>query len=178
MFFVFWTSFVIFTYIFHFNSGILDNATSFWRYNFQTSIILLFIFCYMFFFFLERIKFLNFGKVTNLIILLIIFLPIVFMYKFRRDLEPKYLTINEFQNFKNKINSALVISEDSAYNAIRLNYYLNNDYRKSIVDSIEISNLDKINNSLYLKNKNNYDLVILLDQSDLLNFKKKTYYKK
>jgi hypothetical protein len=178
IFFVFWTLFVILTYIFHFNSGILDNATSFWRYNFQTSIILLFIFCYMFFFFLERIKFLNFEKVTNIIILFIIFLPIVFMYKFRRDLEPKYLTINEFQNFKNKINSALVISEDSAYNAMRLNYYLNNDYRKSIVDSIEISNLDKSNNSLYLENKNNYDLVILLDQSDLLNFKKKIYYKK
>jgi len=178
LFFIFWTFFLIITYIFHFNSGILDNATSFWRYNFQTSIFLLLIFCSLFFLLLENTKFLDIKKFKNLIILFIIILPIVFLYKFRRDLEPRYLTINQFQNIENNINSALVISEDSTYNAVRLNFYLNNDYRKSIVDSIEISKNNEKNELLFLNSKNNYDLILLLDQNDLLNFKKKIYFKK
>ena len=104
--------------------------------------------------------------------------PLIFLYKFRRDLEPRYLTINQFQNFKNTVNSALVISEDSNYNAVRLNFYLNNDYRKSIVDGIELSKHNKNNEFVFLNSKNDYDLIILLDQNDLLNFKKKIYYKK
>lgn len=178
LFFIFWTFFLIITYVFHFNSDILNNATSFWRYNFQTSIFLLLIFCSLFFSLLKKINYINIDKIKNFIILLIIILPIIFLYKFRRDLEPRYLTINQFQNFKNNINSALVISEDSNYNAVRLNFYLNNDYRKSIVDGVELSKNNKNNEFVFLNSKKDYDLIILLDQNDLLNFKKKIYYKK
>ena len=177
LFFIFWTFFLLITYIFHFNSGILDNATSFWRYNSQTSIFLLLLFSSLLFTLLDKLKFLNLEKFKNFAILLIIILPIVFLYKFRRDLEPRYLTINQFQNFKNTVNSALVISEDSKYNAVRLNFYLNNDYRKSIVDGIEFSKNNENNELVFLNSKNDYDLIILLDQNNLLNFKKKIYYK-
>ena len=159
-------------------ANILNNATSFWRYNFQTSIFLLLIFCSLFFSLLKKINYINIDKIKNFIILLIIILPIIFLYKFRRDLEPRYLTINQFQNFKNNINSALVISEDSNYNAVRLNFYLNNDYRKSIVDGVELSKNNKNNEFVFLNSNKDYDLIILLDQNDLLNFKKKIYYKK
>ncbi len=178
LFFIFWTFFLLITYIFHFNSGILDNATSFWRYNSQTSIFLLLLFSSLLFALFDKLKFLNLEKFKNFAILLIIILPIVFLYKFRRDLEPRYLTINQFQNFKNTVNSALVISEDSKYNAVRLNFYLNNDYRKSIVDGIEFSKNNENNELVFLNSKSDYDLIILLDQNNLLNFKKKIYYKK
>lgn len=176
--FVLWFIFLIITYIFHFNSGILENATSFWRYNFHTSIILLLVFSCLIFQLINKFKFLEKKKFVNVFVLLIVIVPLIFLYKFRRDLEPRYLTINQFQNFKNTVNSALVISEDSNYNAVRLNFYLNNDYRKSIVDGIELSKHNKNNEFVFLNSKNDYDLIILLDQNDLLNFKKKIYYKK
>ena len=61
---------------------------------------------------------------------------------------------------------------------MRLNFYLNNDYRKSIVDGVELSKNNKNNEFVFLNSKKDYDLIILLDQNDLLNFKKKIYYKK
>ena len=71
----------------------------------------------------------------------------------------------------------IVISSDSSYNAVRLNYYLNNDYRKSIVDYMDISKIKNFDAKSYSEN-NIYDLVILLDQSEILNFKKDIYIKK
>ena len=139
------------TFIFHFNSGILNNATSFWRYNSQISVSLLFLFCLLFSNFLNYKNYFNSKKLVNIISILILILPIIFLYKLRRDLEPRYLTILDFSKFQNKVNRALVISSDSSYNAVRLNYYLNNDYRKSIVDYMDISKIKKFDAKIIVK---------------------------
>jgi len=175
--FIFWFIFLVITFIYHFNSGILNNATSFWRYNSQISVSLLFLFCLLLSNFLNHKNYLNSKKLVNIISILILILPIIFLYKLRRDLEPRYLTILDFSKFQNKVNRALVISSDSSYNAVRLNYYLNNDYRKSIVDYMDISKIKNFDAKSYSEN-NIYDLVILLDQSEILNFKKDIYIKK
>ena len=127
--------------------------------------------------FFKSQNYLNSKKLVNIISILILILPIIFLYKLRRDLEPRYLTILDFSKFQNKVNRALVISSDSSYNAVRLNYYLNNDYRKSIVDYMDISKIKNFDAKSYSEN-NIYDLVILLDQSEILNFKKDIYIKK
>ena len=173
IFFIQWFIFLIITYIFHFNPGILENATSFWRYNFHISIILLLIFSYFVFLIIKRFSFVEKKIIINFIAVIIVIIPLVFLSKFRRDLEPKYLTINDFKNLKNEVSKALVVSEDSSYNAVRLNYYLNNDYRKSIVDYIEISDKNKNYDIQKFNNNNMYELIIIIDQTNLLNFKKK-----
>ena len=176
--FLLWFCFLIVIYIFHFNSGILSNATSFWRYNFHTSILLLLIFSYFVFLLVNKLKFVEKKQFINMIIVFIIITPIIFLYKFRRDIEPKYLTINKFANLKNIVVKALVVSDHSSYNAVRLNYYLNGDYRKSIVDYEEISDKNKKYETQKFNSDSKYDLILILDQTDILNFKKKIYYKK
>ena len=78
IFFIQWFIFLIITYIFHFNPGILENATSFWRYNFHISIILLLIFSYFVFLIIKRFSFVEKKIIINFIAVIIVIIPLVF----------------------------------------------------------------------------------------------------
>lgn len=173
--FFLWISFVISTYIFHFDINVFY-ANSFWRYCSQISLLCTFIFGFYIVFLLEKIKLFNFKIIGMIFLILILINPIIFSYKLRRDIDPISLEIKKFRKYENQFKKVFLSVKNNAYETVRLNYYLQKPYSNDIVESLNIENISITE----FRNKtleNKYQLYIYLKKDNNNKLKKQIYLK-
>lgn len=175
MIFLLWVTFVISTYILHFDINVFY-ANSFWRYCSQISLICSFIFLFYIILFFKKFNLFNYKFLGTLFLILIIINPIIFSYKLRRDLDPLSLELRKLKKYQNQHKSIFLVIKNNTYEAVKLDYYLQKPYAQNIVQSVNIDNMslsvfeDKIK-------ENKYQLYIYLKKDINNKITKKIYYK-
>jgi hypothetical protein len=175
MIFLQWVTFVISTYILHFDINVFY-ANSFWRYCSQISLICSFVFLFYIIWFFKKFNLLNYKFLGTLFLILIIINPIIFSYKLRRDLDPVSLELRKFKKYQNQFKSVFLVIKNNTYEAEKLNYYLQKPYAQNIVQSVNIDNMSLSNFEDKIK-ENKYQLYIYLKKDINNKITKKIYYK-
>lgn len=173
--FFLWISFVISTYIFHFDIN-LFYANSFWRYCSQISLLCTFIFGFYIVYLLEKIKLFNFKIIGMIFLILILINPIIFSYKLRRDIDPISLEIKKFRKYENQFEKVFLAVKNNAYETVRLNYYLQKPYSNDIVESLNVENIS-ITEFKDKTLENKYQLYIYLKKDNNNKLTKQIYLK-
>ena len=174
MFFFLWVSFVILTYILHFDINVFY-ANSFWRYCSQISLVCSFVFLFYIIWFFKKFNLFNLKFLGTLFLVLILINPVIFSYKLRRDLEPLSLELRKLNKYQNQYKTIFLATKNNAYETVKLNYYLQKPYTQNIVESVNIDNISLSEFEDKIK-ENKYQLYIYLKKDINNKIIKKIYF--
>jgi len=159
--FLFWNGFLIFIYVFHFGDYALESALEFWRYSSHLSFVIFYLLLNFFIFISKNIKVTIKQRYKFFLYIFIIIFPIVYVDKYRRDLNYQNLQIRSaIKNINYKDKPILFIGTNSQYNANLINYYLTKDYNQKFVIPVESKEINLNFLFDYFNNKNINSIIL------------------